>query len=329
MIKNLPKTTLQRLTRAEMFDRFQINKPIDDIVNAAYKKAEEERWRGQLDNAPHGNPWHTSFHASQFPGDDPMACPRKAMYTMMDLPPAEPFNRNARTIMEVGKGIEIELVSTFARAGILISANPDEEIQTGFIYADAWLTGSVDCVILPTGTTLPIPIEIKTKYQSAIDEMKNGIRTPDVGHVFQIKTQLALARHEQENGGLWSEHDLITHGYIYYLSRDKPSDTAEFRIDFDKRFFDAGISTLKQWKNWFIEDNLPSIDPSKKHPMGWKWSYPPCQWCNWKKTCKLDFEQGVTQLSESIGISRASLVNDEYDFDESRQRVLDRWNKKV
>lgn len=319
--------TLHKLTRSEMLTRLQIQRTIDPMVAAAYRKVEEERWKSGDGSSPHGNPWHVSFHASQFPGDDPMACGRQAMYRMMDLPNAEPFNRRARTVMAAGKAIEYELVSTLHEAGIVISAGPDEPIQTGFTFADAWLTGSVDCVIQPYGWNIPIPIEIKSKYQEVIEEMQLGRRKPDEGHIFQLKVQLALVRDAQEKGELWADLDLVTHGYIYYLSRDRPFETAEFRVDYDPRFFDAGIEKLKEWKQMFKDERLPSENPSKKHPYGWRWSYQPCQWCDFKKTCKLDFEQGIDTLPESVGINRAKLVNPDYSYDEARQRVLDRWNE--
>ena len=310
-----------------MLTRLQIQRTIDPIVSASYRKVEEERWRSGDGSSPHGNPWHVSFHASQFPGDDPMACGRQAMYRMMDLPNADPFNRRARTVMAAGKAVEYELVSTLHEAGILISAGPDEKVQTGFIYPDAWLTGSVDCVILPSGFNRPLPIEIKSKYQSVIDEMQIGAKGPDEGHISQLKVQLALVRDAQERGELWSDLELVNHGYIYYLSRDKPFETAEFRIDYDKRFFEIGIERLKEWKQMFIDEVLPSENPSKRHPNGWRWSYPPCQWCDYKKTCKLDFEHGTENLADSVGINRAKLVRPDYDYEEARKRVFDRWKK--
>lgn len=318
---------LKKLSRLEMLERLQIKRTIDPVVAAAYRQVEEKIWRSGDGNSPHGNPWHVSFHASQFPGDDPMACGRQAMYRMMDLPNAEPFNRRARTVMAAGKAVEYELVSTLDAAGLLISASPDESIQTGFTYADAWLTGSVDCVVLLPDLNQPLPIEIKSKYQEVIEEMQLGLRKPDESHIFQLKVQLALVRDAQERGELWSDFDLVTHGYIYYLSRDRPFETAEFRVDYDKKFFEAGIERLKEWQQMFKDGVLPSENPSKKHPYGWRWSYPPCQWCDYKKTCKLDFEQGIKKLDDSVGISRAKLVNSDYSFDLARQRVLDRWNK--
>lgn len=322
---------LRKLSRREMLTRLQVVRFVDLITDAAYKEVEERKWREQLDDAPHGDPWHVSFHASQFPGDDPLACPRQSIYRMMDLPSSEPFNRHGRTVMSAGKAVELELVQTYADAGILLSAKPSDPIQTGFEYPDAWLTGSVDCVILPPRWNKPLPIEIKTKYQAVIDEMKLGKKGPDTNHVFQLKVQLALVYLEQEK--LWPGLDKVTHGFIYYMSRDRPSDTAEFRVDLDMRFFEIGVERLKEWRQNFLDDVLPELDPGKRsskfgHPNGkdWKWSKLPCAWCNFKKVCQLDFRQGITQVSESVGIDRARLVRKNYDFPAAKQRVIDRWS---
>lgn len=317
---------LRKLSRQEFFTRLQIIRTIEPITQKAYREVEEDKWRNQADNSPHGHPWHVSFHASQFPGDDPMACPRQALYQMMDFPPAEPFNRRARTVMAAGKAIEVELVKTWHEAGILLSASPDAEIQTGFELPEVWLTGSVDAIIKPPNWNKPVPVEIKSKYQKVIDEMLVGARGPDPAHVSQIKVQLALTRMFQ--GEMWPGLDPVTHGYIYYLSRDNPANTAEFRVDYDERFFEMGIERLKRWKAYFEEDHLPVIKPSKKHPMGWRWSYPPCQWCNFKKTCQLDFQAGEQQLSNSVGVNRAKLVRPSYDPEVARKRVFKRWARK-
>lgn len=325
-LKLRSQLSLRKLTRNELFSRMQLIRTIEPITVSAYKEVEEEKWRTQSDDSPHGHPWHVSFHASQFPGDDPMACPRQSLYRMMDFPPAEPFSRVGRTIMSAGKGIEVELVRTWHDAGILLSAGPDEEIQTGFELAEAWLTGSVDAIIKPRNWNKPVPVEIKTKYQDVIDQMLTGAKGPDEAHVRQIKTQLGFTRIFQSE--LWPGLDPVTHGYIYYLSRDKPSMTAEFRVDYDERFFEMGVERLKEWRRMFEEGFLPSINPSKKHPMGWRWSYPPCQWCDFKKTCKLDHEAKQEDLLDSVGIERAKLIRKHYDPVKARERVKKRWEKK-
>lgn len=329
-LKLRSKMQLRKLSRAEFFTRMQVTRILDPIVDAAYKQVEEESWREQLDDAPHGDPWHVSFHASQFPGDDPMACPRQALYQMMDFPPAAPFNRRSRAVMAAGKAIETELVRTWHKAGILLSAPPDAEFQTGFEHPEAWLTASTDAIILPPRWNKPVPVEIKSKYDVEIEKMLVGARGPDDNHISQIKVQLALVRLHQDE--LWPGLDPVTHGYIYYLSRDMPSKTAEFRVDLDERFFDVGVNTLKQWRAWFDEGLLPELNPSKRdsrygHPNGWKWSYPPCVYCPFKKTCQLDFREGVTDLEQTIGIDRAKMIRPDYDPEAARKRVRDRWRR--
>jgi CRISPR/Cas system-associated exonuclease Cas4 (RecB family) len=332
---------LRKLARVEMFTRLQVVRPLDDLTNAVYKRVEEKKHREQLDDNPHGDPWHVSFHASQFPGDYPLACPRAAVYGLMDFAKEAgdrkarnvPFDRAGRTIMAAGKAIEIELVQNYADDGILLSAKPSDEHQTGFQLKAAWLTGSVDCVVAWPGLDMAVPIEIKTKYQSAIDEMKLAKRGPDLKHIFQLKTQLALVRIAMAESNLWSEYKPPTHGYIYYLSRDRPSDTAEFRVEYDKKFFEAGIKRLMQWKQLFLDDVLPEKPKGKRttnfgHPMGaegFKWSQLPCQWCDYKKTCQLDFRQSKTALSDSVGIDRTKAARPGYDPAEAIKRVQERW----
>jgi len=336
---------LQKLTRMEMLTRLQIVRRLDPITEAAYKDVELRRHREKLDDSPHGDPWHVSFHASQFPGNDPLACPRAQLYSLMDFAREAgdrkartlPFDRTSRTIMAAGKAIEIELVQTYADAGILLSAKPTEKIQTGFEWREAWLTGSVDCVIQWPATKLVVPIEIKSKYQAAIEEMLLGKRGPDIKHVYQLKTQLALIFNAMSDGKVWKDLDPPTHGYIYYLSRDKPSNTAEFRVDLDVKFFHEGISKLKRWKGWFLDDYLPEDPKGKRttnfgHPLGnlgFKWSQLPCQWCDYKKTCQLDFRQNNQSLSASVGVERTRVHRPDYDPAKAVEEVKARWPNDV
>lgn len=274
---------------------------------------------------------------SQFPGDDPMACPRESLYRMMDFASADgAASRRLHLTAEAGKAIEFDLVSILHEDGILISAPPDAEKQTNFMDAEAWLTGTVDSAIIHRNK--PLPIEIKTKHESDIEKMRLGVKGPDDKHVKQIKTQLGLVRAAQEMGILWENHDLCDGGYIYYMPRDTkyaprdPVPTAEFFVEYDARFFEGGLAKLKQWKAYFMEDVLPELKPpakitSRSHPNGWKWSQQPCQWCKFKAICKLDHQQGIVALSESVGINRTQMVRPHYDPDEARKRVIERWEK--
>jgi CRISPR/Cas system-associated exonuclease Cas4 (RecB family) len=316
---------MKKLSRTELLQRLQLLPVINKIADEAYEKSEEKAWKEQTGDSPHGHKWHVSFHASQFPGDDPMACPRQAVYQMMDIPSPTPTSRWLRGLAAVGKAIETDLVKALEDDGILLSAGPDEEIQTGFELPDQWFTGSVDCVILRNNK--PLVIEIKTKFNRVIEEMRNGKRGPDDKHVAQIRAQLGLVRAFQDEK--WPGLDPVTHGYIYYLSRDDPSITAEFRVDYDPAYFQAGLQRLEAFRKSFEAGELPTSDAAtKRHPLGWYWSKPPCQFCPFKKICKEDHLNGVTKLEESCATEVAKKINPKYDYAKARKRVFDRWKGK-
>lgn len=327
----LRQTMLRRLTRTELWNRLQIVRTLEPVVNEAYRISEEKILREAIDDDPHGQPWHVSFHASQFPGDDPMACPRQSLYRMMNFPQAEPTSRMLRQTAAQGKAIESDLVRAWDMSGMLLSS-PDPDNQTGFELPDAWLTCSVDAVILPPDSNRPLPVEVKNRSAEVLEKMQTG-QGPYPEHVSQLKVQIAFVRLYQESG-LWkSDLDLVTHGMVYYVSRNHPLQTAEFRVDYDPVFFQAGVEKLKQWRSYFEEDFLPELNPGKRstifgHPHGWRWSYPPCQFCSFKKTCQLDFREGVTQLSDSAGVARAKLIRPDYDAESSRLHVRARWQKR-
>jgi hypothetical protein len=324
-------TTLRKLSRAEFFTRLQLVRTIEPVVDLAFQIAEDRIHQEQLDDAPHGNPWHVSFHASQFPGNNPMACPRQSLYRMMDFPDPQPTSRKLRQTGDLGKQFEVTLVNAFYAADMLLSS-PDPDKQTGFELPEAWLTGSVDMVIQLPGGNMPIPVETKQRKHEVVREMMLG-RGPFLDHVSQVKVEIGFVRLYQKMGLLWPDMDLCSHGYIYYGSRDDPDGTtAEFRIDHDEAFFNDGIEKLKRWRTYFEEDHLPELDPGKRttifgHPHGWKWSKQPCAWCSFKKTCQLDFREGTTQLSNSNGVNRAKLVRKNYNVEAARQRVKARWAK--
>ena len=94
-----------------------------------------------------------------------------------------------------------------------------------------------------------------------------------------------------------------------------------------------GVVRLKQWIEYFKKGELPEQPKGKRttnfgHPMGdagFKWSELPCQWCDYKKTCQLDFRQDNHTLSESVGVDRTKAAREHYDPEAARKRVFDRW----
>ncbi len=60
-------------------------KIVEQAASTAYKNRENRIWKEDLESAPHGAPWSTSFHASRFPGDPATACARQALYGLMNI----------------------------------------------------------------------------------------------------------------------------------------------------------------------------------------------------------------------------------------------------
>lgn len=322
---------IQSLTRREMLSRLQLLQKIDPIVDKAYHISGQIMLEQQLDDDPHGHLWHVSYHGSQFPGSE-MSCPRQMNYRMMDFPKTEPTSRMLRQTAALGKEFEADLVEAWSMAGMLLSST-DPENQTGFQLPGPWLTSSVDAVILPPGKNMPMVIEIKQRKAEVLQQMRLGKRGPFPEHVNQIKVQIAFVRMYQEIGIWLSEYEPVTHGYIYYGSRADPTITAEFRVDYDPAYFDAGVQRLLDYKRDFIDDVLTELNPGKRstifgHPHGWRWSKEPCQWCQFKKVCQLDFREGRSKLSDSIGVDLSKKVRKDYDPAAAKQRVLTRWENK-
>lgn len=300
-----------------MFQALGLNKPvIEPLLDKIYKLEEKQIWKEDLQNSPHGEPWHTSFHASSFPGDDPKACGRKELYSLMNIPSVKPIDRAGRAVMEAGKDIEETLVWRFHRAGILLTESPDAEFQQGFTDSEHWLTGSPDCVIL-TPKLRPYPIEVKTKDHDVIQKMRTSQKSYDASHRKQALTYIGFSKEEQPV--LWPKYKDVTAGGLYYVSRNRPHFTHEYKFEYDAGFMEQGRAKLAQWRDSFLEEKLPPRDKS------WKWTDQPCKWCPVKPVCKADVKDKVTKLSESNALKHAEEVRGSYDYSATRKKVLDRW----
>lgn len=298
-------------------------KLVDPLTDAAYEFVLQRKWQNDEGNSPHGHPWHTSFHASQFPANKDFACPRKAVYQMANFQTESAPNRKLVGQGEMGKAIEVAVTEKWEQFGILLSPPPTSEFQLGAKDEESWLTCSFDSVILPPGTNRPVPVEVKSKALERVREMILGTKGPDEQHVAQLKVQLYfLAKHQEE---WWPNLEPVEFGVIYYLSRDDPSVTKEFMVPLDKEWVEERIDILKLWKSNFLSKTIEQRQ-EKSHPLGWKWSEPPCKWCEMKRSvCKPDFKSGIVNLAESHGVERTRSVRGNYDFSETRQTVIDRW----
>jgi hypothetical protein len=352
---------VENIRRGEFYDdEGRHVEPVGSIVNEtvqwAYDEVARQDYESQANESPHGRPWHVSFHASSFPGDLENPCPRYAVYGLMDIPKA-PFDRRGTTIMEAGKDIELNTVRKVRDAGRLPRSNQpgrssDPEARTpdgkpmpqmGFVDKEHWLTGSVDMPLLPLdwSETLHI-VEIKTKHEDQVEDMRNQQRQFDEKHRRQLMCSLGLA-HENPGSFLHPTEDKIleppTTGSIYYLARDTEFQAPvnprfhEFYFEYDPEFMKKGRETLKKWREHFLKGELPETQPYKNtrsHPLGsaWKWSQGECKFCPVKKACKADHAAGVTELKDSHVITLAQFEMPGYDYEAKRARVFQEWDEK-
>jgi len=277
----------------------------EKVLDEAFLYSELRRWQTNEDDDPHGHAWATSFHASSFPGDDPMACPRKSLYTMMGFARDEPLPGRVRIFAEMGKAIEISITRAYADTGMLISTDQSthgrQAIQTGFEEPEYWLTGNADALVVYPFQKSPVVGEIKAKRLNKVTDIKQGLAQPVPEHERQLQTYLAgthLHLHEHLNKiricaatgfvadgittgicrlhGSWEclkeiELEPVQSGFLTYAAFDDPNIRATFEYELDLDFYYTGLAKLAQWKKWFEDDHLPSLGPSEgryPHPHG-------------------------------------------------------------
>lgn len=310
------------LSRLELWERMGLAprpRLVDKLLEAGYKKHNEDEWRHNLDSSPHGVPWHTSFHASRFPGDDPKACGRQQLYDLLGIPNTAPFDRRGRSIMDAGKDLEVQQVTRLHYLGVLISEPPWSPVQTGFIMPEYWLTGNVDAVILPDGYVTPHPVEIKGKDDDAIQKMWRKEQSYDVAHRHQLLAYIGLAHDLTPQ--IWPLLQPAIDGTLLYVSRNRPYNTMEYRFQYDPVFMREGYRKLTLWKGLYVAGELPPRDKS------WRWTEQPCKWCHVKKLCKADVKADVDRLEKSNAVKFAKDLMPSYDYEASRRAVLARWSQ--
>jgi hypothetical protein len=301
---------VRSMTRGEFFGRVGLIREADPAVSDAYRFFERVQEGEQDKGESVSDPWHVSFHGSQFPGDSQLACPRLALYRMIDAPREKP-SRKLRMMAEMGKDHEMRLVEKLHMSGQLVSPAPWLH-QMQFEEPEAWLTSTVDAIVCRPRATRPFVMEEKMKYGSVIEEMRKLIRGPDSKHVNQVKCQIAMAHIQGEwkvkrchNSGRLAIQDLmednmplrldapicpqhggdkcleddvlepVRHGYLHYTSRDNPDDTWEFYFEYDPAWYETGVKMLKLWREHFLRGILPQTnfeDKRYSHPFAWTWT---------------------------------------------------------
>ena len=197
------------LSRGEFYSRIGMLREVEPLTAAAYRFSEQ--LESELPDKGHDRdaPWHVSFHGSSFPGDNPRACPRKAIYTMADLPRGK-FSRAGRQRMDAGKDLERQLVRRWWQAGMLLSAPPDAEKQTQFEDPEHMLTCTVDAILAKPRSMRPFVAEVKNIDCDTLDEMLRLIRGPHEDYVRQVKCEIGMA-HEY---GSWDVLRCVNSGRL-------------------------------------------------------------------------------------------------------------------
>jgi hypothetical protein len=307
------------MSRAQFWGELGHLSIIEPMILSAYESEERRIWLNDLESSPHGAPWHTSFHASAFPGDDPVACGRKAVYDLLDIPSPAPIGAKLRSIFDVGKNHELEWVRRLGYSGVLLSADQTagDDTQTGFVDREHWLTGSPDVICVPPYWLQSHVVEIKTTSHEKVLAMQNDPEQTPWSHskyLRQIKTYIGfaaelpfsptvarcahsgylmrgsscafgptegpkLARHDGE-----CDPELVRlappqDGTLIYASREDPLCVATYWITYDPNFLAAGRAKLAEWRDYFERGEIP---PHPHEGQKSKWSVDPCQYCDYK-----------------------------------------------
>ncbi len=261
---------------------------------------------------------------SSFPGSDPLACSRKALYRMMAFPPDGPTDTGVMAAGEAGSDLENRIVERWHRFGVLLSAPPQADHQTVFANKDVWLTCALDAVLDRRPHFKYVhPVDVKSVNHAALLQIAKGQKTPDPRYIRQVHVQTFFCRtfHDLLVPKEKEFNDLLpaVGGSLYYVSRQMPRTAVEVWIPYDGNELVSGIKRLQDWKENFEGDELPERNPD------WRWMMDPCRSCNFKQTCRKDCFDGVSELSKSNGVNLSKERYKEYDTEIIVKDVLDRW----
>lgn len=325
---------------------------VEPILKAAYQRESLREWHRGRGRAP------SSFYISNFPGDDPIACGRARVYSLMDVPDDKPFDPEALARMEAGKALETTWIRKFAAEGVLLTGNEAEgDKQTKFEDPTSWASGAVDAIILPYGWRKGHCVEVKNTAHLKVEAMRADPEQTMWSHpkyVKQLKTYIAFAHEQQwaprvvvckESWAITTEFpmgmrwcpihetfecetldiqlDPPDDGTLIFSSRDEPLLTASYYFTYDPEFLAAGRAKLAEWRGYYERGELP---PHPHEGQRSKWTPEPCKWCGFKRNvCKPDYVGGVKSMSESHALEFSASVRDSYDYPSARAQVFARW----
>lgn len=335
------------------------------LFEAASQRVEEHHWRTRLDRAPHGDPWYSSFHVSQFPAGDPRACDRQALYDMMGFPLKEPASTMLVGTAIMGDAAENWNALNMEYDGRVLSVGAIPEKKVQLTDHDHWLTGSPDFIVIPPFWNRPHLIETKTKDLEVIVQMRMLTRSYDAGHARQCRGYTGLGHHTAHL--LWPRVVLCRKTWRLAFvepNEDGEIDAASYACRDHGEPFEPGTClqeieleplrtgsliymgrdrpntrceyVFEHDEEWF-QSGLKTLTRRREHfetgvlpdqPFGGKdWSKLPCNWCDHKKmTCKPDSQAGIGKLADSHGVEWAREVYGAYDPEAIMASVRERWN---
>lgn len=343
------------LTRAELWGLLDNITPVESTLLSAYENEEQQIWRDGIGNSPHGQKWNQSFHCSVFPGDDPAVCGRAQVYKLLDPAPAKPLDPKTRVLFDQGTDIEHMFVKRWSNYGVLLSADVtgDDQYQTGFEDPSCWLTGSPDAIILPPFYTKSHVLDVKTTSHEKVLNMRADPNNTIYSHkkyIRQIRAYISeankkfsptvvicdisglLIKSGKSQCPLAHRGDCMPRilkveppddGTLFYSSREEPLLTASYYITNDLEMIETGKDRLRTWKQEFIDGKLPE---HVREGESAKWTEGECKYCDFKKPfCKQDFKDKVKDLKDSELINFNKKLKPNYDYNKTRQEVLERW----
>lgn len=354
------------LTRLQFYEALGAEiSVVEPILVRAYEREAELEWRGGSNDSPHGSRWSTAFHSSSFPGEDPFACGRLALYGLMDVPDERPREPFLSQWFDLGTQIEHNQVRRFAQDGVLLSRSPavGDDYQTVFVDAEHWLTGAADAIILPPFWRKGHNVELKSTSAEKISAMRaNREDTPSshAKYVRQLKTYIGLAYEQEfapkvvvcsESWAITAEFPMgmrfcpvhqsfdcgteevqlepPTDGTLIYFSRDPERglnlDCVSYYVEHDPEHMRVGREKLVEWRDYFLRGEIP---PHPHEGQRAKWSVSPCQWCSMKgRVCKPDYTGKVGLLADSHAIAFTQGIREGYDYAAQRASVFARWEE--
>jgi hypothetical protein len=349
------------MTRLELYAAFGHMSVVEPILINAYSVEEQEIWASGSGESPHGVPWHTSFHASAFPGADEIACGRQQVYNLLGPPEEKPISPHLRSWFDIGKNLELDWVRRFAYYGVLLSADQTagDDLQTSFVDREHWLTGSSDAIVLPPFWKRGHCVEIKTtSHEKVMNMLQGGLPPKSHGkYKRQLAVYIALAYESGyapvvmvcKHSGIMIIPDIkkcrgdhhgpcdpeilqLTppmDGTLIYSSREEPMKTVSFYQAYEPEVMAYGRTRLAEWKDYFLRGDIP---PHPREDQKAKWSVDPCQYCRYKAPlgggkggCKEDYTSKVADLSKSAIVEFAKTVRSTYTYKDAREMVLERW----